>query len=101
MAGERPPFTAATSDPGFDQRDDAGAERGLSEIGVDPSEISKRLGNIQNRIDRAQTGARWQRGIVLQLDRDHEREESLRRMLELYIEHVASGEPVSTWVSEA
>lgn len=74
------------------------AERGLIDAGVDAAEAARLTGVIADRVATGQTGARWQRRVVADLESGGlDRAAALAQMLERYIEHAASGEPVSRW----
>ena len=56
------------------------------------------LGVIEGRCTTGVNGAEWQTGAVRALEgRGCDRREALRRMLELYAEHMDTNEPVHTW----
>lgn len=77
------------------------AERGLVGAGVDSSEASRLLGVIADRVAGGQTGARWQRAVVADLEASGaDRPTALARMLERYIDHCANGDPVSKWPTD-
>jgi hypothetical protein len=65
--------------------------------GVVADEADHPLTLIEARVARGQTGARWQRAALAALETNLGREEALRAMLERYLAHVESGEPVHTW----
>jgi hypothetical protein len=74
------------------------AREGLvDEAGVSADEADELLGLIEARVAHGQTGARWQRAALAALEAHLGREEALRAMLDLYLMHVESGEPVHTW----
>ena len=73
------------------------AEKGLLILGVEQQEISKVLGNIQNRLDRKISGAIWQNQMLASLQQDHSREEALHLMLERYITEMHKGHSVVNW----
>jgi gamma-glutamyl:cysteine ligase YbdK (ATP-grasp superfamily) len=73
------------------------ARRGLAEAGVASEEAEPLLALIAARVDVGQTGARWQRAALEQLEADRPREAALEAMLERYLEHAASGAPAHTW----
>ena len=69
----------------------------VNDAGVDADEADQLLGVIEARVGGGQTGARWQRAALAALETHLGREEGLRAMLERYLAHVESGEPVHTW----
>ena len=74
------------------------ARRGLRSAGVDEREIAQRLDVFAARVDSGMTGAVWQRRHARR-DRG-ERSGATRRcttMLEQYVAHAATGQPVHTW----
>jgi gamma-glutamyl:cysteine ligase YbdK (ATP-grasp superfamily) len=73
------------------------ARRGLTEAGVEASEIDELLEVISDRCARRQTGAVWQRRVLADLESDLERRRALAVMLERYLENSESGKPVHTW----
>ena len=76
------------------------AERGLSEFGVRETEIRRMLEIIRARITSRMTPARWQRQVLKYLERRMSRPEALAKMLELYIEEIHRGRPVTEWSLE-
>ncbi len=78
------------------------AREGLAGAGVDDAEADTLLDVIARRAETGRTGAWWQRATLAALEAHHPRPEALARMLERYIAHAASGEPVHLWpVNEA
>ncbi|MFC5064584.1 glutamate--cysteine ligase [Actinomycetospora atypica] len=74
------------------------AEEGLASWGVDPAVVARHLGVIEQRCRTRRIGATWQLEVVADLERHGtDRREAMRRMLGLYAEGTASGEPVHTW----
>jgi gamma-glutamyl:cysteine ligase YbdK (ATP-grasp superfamily) len=73
------------------------ARSGLLEAGVETDEIDELLAVISERCARRKTGAAWQRRILSDLDARLERRRALAVMLERYLDHSESGEPVHTW----
>ncbi|WP_338870017.1 glutamate-cysteine ligase family protein [Myxococcus stipitatus] len=73
------------------------ARRGLLLSGVEVEEVDALLGIIARRVDTGRTGARWQRGMLTRLEANMPRRDALAAMLERYLEHAESGEPVHTW----
>ena len=69
----------------------------VEEAGVVAEEADRLLAVIEARVARGQTGARWQRAALAALETHLGREEALRAMLERYLVHVESGDPVHTW----
>ncbi len=77
------------------------AERGLIEMGVHETEIRRMLDIIRARITSRMTPARWQRQILEYVGRRMSRPEALARMLEVYLEEIHRGKPVTEWSLEA
>jgi gamma-glutamyl:cysteine ligase YbdK (ATP-grasp superfamily) len=73
------------------------ARSGLTEAGVETDEIDELLAVISERCARRKTGAAWQRRVLSDLDAQLERRRALALMLERYLGHSESGEPVHTW----
>jgi hypothetical protein len=69
----------------------------VQEGGVAADAADRQLGLIEARVSCGQTGARWQRAALAALETHLGREAALRAMLEQYLLHVESGEPVHTW----
>ena len=76
------------------------AAAGLTDAGVEKDEASDLLGVIEKRVASGTTGARWQRQTLARLELTMGREPALAAMLELYLEHSASGRPVHLWPLE-
>lgn len=79
------------------------ARRGLEALGADPDVIDHYIGIIEERARTRQNGATWQlrtlnamRPRVTEPD-SPERRAALARLMRLYIEHQATGQPVHTW----
>jgi len=73
------------------------ARRGLVDAGVAPDEADRWLEVFAARVRSRKTGARWQRATFDALLEKMTRREALCRLLALYEERVASGEPVHLW----
>ncbi len=75
------------------------AREGLSRWGVNPVHADRLLGFIEQRCITGQTGAAWQIATLAAISRrgGADRQESLRRMTQRYIEHMHTNEPVHTW----
>ena len=73
------------------------AHDGLRAIGVSDTEACAYLAVIEQRLARGQTGARWQRDTVHQLETQHPPERAARDMLARYHEHSLSNTPVGEW----
>jgi hypothetical protein len=73
------------------------ARRGLEQAGVAGDEIDRLLAVIQARARSGQTGAAWQCRALAALEPRLGRDRALAAMLERYLEHQTSGEPVHTW----
>jgi hypothetical protein len=76
------------------------ARSGLAKAGVETGEIDELLAVISERCARRRTGAAWQRHVLADLDNRLERRRALAVMLERYLAHSESGEPVHTWPIE-
>jgi hypothetical protein len=73
------------------------ARQGLVGAGVLPKEADGLLAVVEDRAACGQTGAAWQRQALVALAPQLGRERALRAMLERYLEHQRTGEPVHTW----
>ncbi|GHG68632.1 glutamate--cysteine ligase [Comamonas sp. JC664] len=73
------------------------ARRGLVDAGVDAEEADSLLGIIEQRVAARQTGAVWQRRMLARLEAQMPRQDALAAMLERYLHHAESGEPVHRW----
>jgi Glutamate-cysteine ligase family 2(GCS2) len=73
------------------------AHQGLQDAGVDPEEAGSLLAVIGARAATGQTGAVWQRRTLATLEPQLGREQGLAAMLEHYLEHQRTGDPVHTW----
>jgi len=67
------------------------ASQGLTELGIDASEIDRWLGIIADRLRTGQTGSAWQRAWIARHGRD------LTALTTAYLEHQESGLPVHQW----
>ncbi|MFP2929747.1 glutamate--cysteine ligase, partial [Pyxidicoccus sp. 3LG] len=76
------------------------ARQGLVSAGVEPSEADAMLGIIERRVAQKRTGARWQREVLARLEGRMPRQDALAAMLERYLHHADSGEPVHAWPVE-
>jgi hypothetical protein len=75
------------------------AHEGLLAWGVDPAHADRLLGIIEQRCLTGRTGAAWQMATAKAIT-EHagaDRPEALRRMTQLYIEHMHTNAPVHTW----
>ena len=72
------------------------ARQGLLLAGVAADEVGRLLDVISRRAARGQTGAAWQRA-ALAAERDRDQPRAFTVMLERYLHHAASGQPVHTW----
>ena len=52
---------------------------------------------ISARIATGQTGAAWQRATLAAAEQCHDRRGALAIMLDRYLQHSATGQPVHTW----
>lgn len=73
------------------------ARTGLVSAGVEPSEADVWLEIVRARIERRQTGARWQRHAYAALAAEMPAEAALREMLRRYRELSDRGAPVAEW----
>ncbi|HZD00324.1 MAG TPA: glutamate--cysteine ligase [Actinomycetes bacterium] len=73
------------------------AREGLAHAGVAAAEADGLLGVIGARVATGQTGAVWQRTMLAALEPRLGRDYALAAMLERYLEHAASDQPVHTW----
>ena len=73
------------------------ARQGLEDAGVAAGEVDQLLTVVEARAATGQTGAAWQRRALAVLEPRHGRERGLTAMLEQYLEHQRTGEPVHTW----
>jgi hypothetical protein len=73
------------------------AHEGLAHAGVAAAEADQVLGVIAGRVATGQTGAVWQRRTLAALEPRLGREGALEAMLQRYLEHAATGQPVHTW----
>jgi hypothetical protein len=61
------------------------------------AEADPLLAVIAGRVASGQTGAAWQRATLSALEPRLGREVALTAMLQRYLEHAATGQPVHTW----
>jgi hypothetical protein len=73
------------------------AHEGLVKAGVDAADVDAMLGIIERRVALGRTGARWQRLELARLEERMPRPDALAAMLERYLLHADSGEPLHTW----
>jgi hypothetical protein len=73
------------------------ARQGLEDGGVLAEEAGELLSVIEARAASGQTGAAWQRLALAVLEPELGRERALAAMLERYLHHQRTGEPVHTW----
>ncbi|MEO5877751.1 MAG: glutamate--cysteine ligase, partial [Streptosporangiaceae bacterium] len=75
------------------------AHEGLDRQGMDPVRRDQLLGVIERRCVTGQTGASWQIATVRSLEQSQnlDRPDALRRMMQRYIDHMHTNEPVHTW----
>jgi gamma-glutamyl:cysteine ligase YbdK (ATP-grasp superfamily) len=74
------------------------AHEGLLGWGVDPAHADRLLGIIEQRCLTGRTGAAWQMATAKAItEHGADRPEALRRMTQLYIEHMHTNAPVHTW----
>jgi len=70
---------------------------GLSELGVDDSDIRRQLGVIANRISTGRNGARWQLDSLAGLQQQLPKADALKQLVWHYRLNVESRRPVSQW----
>ena len=68
------------------------ARRGLAQLQLDPTDVDRYLGIIQERLQSGQTGAVWQRQFVRQRSTD------MRSLVSEYLDNQYSGLPVHQWM---
>ncbi len=74
------------------------AQEGLSRADVQREESERFLSVFEQRVQRGMTGAVWQRDAFHGLlEKSSRRERALTSVVQRYLEHVESGEPVHTW----
>src|SRR5438270_2382564 len=75
------------------------AHEGLGRWGVDTSDAERLLGNIERRCGQLRNGASWQSEAFHHLyeDKGMDRSDALRRMTQVYREHMHSNVPVHEW----
>ncbi|MGH3179338.1 MAG: hypothetical protein ACRDPF_36355, partial [Streptosporangiaceae bacterium] len=73
------------------------ARQGLLDAGVAAAEADRLLGVIGARVASGQTGAAWQRAALAAAESDRGRDQALAVMLDWYLSHAATGQPVHTW----
>lgn len=75
------------------------AYEGLDRQGVNPKGRDRLLGIIEQRCRTGQTGAAWQIATLRAIEESSsmDRHSALRLMMQTYIEHMYTNEPVHTW----
>jgi gamma-glutamyl:cysteine ligase YbdK (ATP-grasp superfamily) len=73
------------------------AQRGLSNAGVDDSEVRDLLDVIDRRVRGGQTGALWQRKVLARAEETRPRREAIELMFRAYLDRSREGEPVDRW----
>jgi gamma-glutamyl:cysteine ligase YbdK (ATP-grasp superfamily) len=73
------------------------ARAGLEAIGVAHDEARHYIEIIEQRLQRRQTGAIWQRNMLAQLRERMPLQEALHELLEVYMEHSEQNLPVAEW----
>ena len=73
------------------------ATNGLTKAGVDPEEANRLLAVIEGRAHTGQTGATWQHQALATLEQRLGHRRALTAMLERYLDHQHTGQPVHTW----
>ncbi len=72
------------------------AEEGLARLGVDENERKTLLEIIRDRLDSGTTPAAWQRRTLSRFG-NLRRSDALARLVEEYLQQVATGRPVTEW----
>ncbi len=73
------------------------AKQGLSNLGIESSEANYYLSTIQKRLSNKQNGAIWQKNILKKFNDRLTMEESLHKMLEIFIDNSQQNIPVAEW----
>ncbi|HYX62283.1 MAG TPA: glutamate--cysteine ligase [Streptosporangiaceae bacterium] len=73
------------------------ARQGLLDVGVAAAEADHLLGVIGARVASGQTGSAWQRAALAAAESGRGRDQALAVMLDRYLSHAATGQPVHTW----
>ena len=75
------------------------AHEGLARVGVDSADADRLLGIIERRCVTVRNGASWQSEVFHHLyeDKGMDRSAALRRMTQVYREHMHSNVPVHEW----
>jgi len=75
------------------------AREGLARVGVDSADADRLLGIIERRCVTVRNGASWQSEAFHHLyeDKGMDRSDALRRMTQVYREHMHSNVPVHEW----
>jgi hypothetical protein len=73
------------------------ARQGLVRAGVVAAEADRLLGMVAARVAMGQTGAVWQRRTLAALEPRLGRKRALAAMLQRYLEHGATDQPVHSW----
>lgn len=78
------------------------ARRGLLQAGVAGDEVASRLDIVSSRVETGMTGASWQRAVLRELEAAAlPRDEAVAAMVERYVAHARSGQPVHRWATDA
>lgn len=73
------------------------AQQGLEKIGIGNDEINRYLNIIAKRLETRQNGSTWQLQTLNKLNQTLNKQESLHKMLELFIHNSQSNIPVAEW----
>ncbi len=73
------------------------AQDGLNQLNLEPTEITRILTLLGERLGNGQTGARWQLDTLALLEQKLGREPALREMFIRYQRHAAAELPVARW----
>lgn len=73
------------------------AREGLSELGIGEVQAAQLLKIIQTRVERGQTGARWQHEFLTRRALQQDKNQGFRDMIKRYAQLSAAGHPVHSW----
>ncbi len=73
------------------------AAAGLRSASIEEAEFAPLLEVVAERARSGQTGARWQRHAIAQLEKSGDRRSAMQRMLEAYVARSEEDRPVHSW----
>ncbi len=73
------------------------AHQGLISLNISNKEASYYLTIIEQRLAKQFTGAAWQKRTLKQMETTMTKEQACQQLVQHYIKHCQSGEPVATW----